>query len=152
MNQPAEGRSCPIHPSMGPYCSCPASRRVAGTGGSRPGGEQKPVPKHGFMKHMGYTVGKQGLPASERRTILRRCFASSVPVWFPEDYRDEWGLPETERRLRKMVDFLGGVMEWARARADWQTMQRAIEEWEADRTWLRTDMSSEARRVGLFQS
>ena len=94
------------------------------------------------MKHMGYTVGKQGLPASERRTILRRCFASSVPGWFPEDYRDEWGLPETERRLRKMVAFFEGEMELARVRANWQAMRQAIEDWEADRTWLRTEYGS----------
>ena len=54
--------SCPKHPSMGPYCSCLANRSE-----SRPRSAakrlSKTVPDYGYMKDMGYTVGKDGLAA-----------------------------------------------------------------------------------------
>ena len=161
-------RSCPKHPSMGPYCSCLANRPIGLNGTLQMGrsmvgltidnpelgrlpsraaktlqgleGERgKTVPEFGYMRHMGYTVGKGAPPERERRAILNRCVEGSVPSSFPKSYAAEWGPPGTRRRMHKMMNFLGGQAEWASARANREAMQQAIADWEADLRWLLTE-------------
>lgn len=92
----------------------------------------------GMLKYMGYRVGKTGMPAPERRAVLRRVFELPLPRpkhLFSHDYVDSWGDPRTQGRLREIA------YEIARFAKDRRAMRNppwaAIEDWEDDLEWLR---------------
>ena len=74
----------------------------------------------------------------ERHDILKRCFSFSIPSKFSESYKAEWGQPETKDRMSKMTAFLKGQINGALARKE-QDLRQAIEDWNADLRWLRTE-------------
>jgi hypothetical protein len=61
-------------------------------------------PTVGFLRAMGYTVGRNGRSRSERRRVLRRIYGAPVPANFDANYRAEWGQPSTCARLKKMAN------------------------------------------------
>jgi len=95
-------------------------------------------PKTRVLKELGYAVGKtNGKLPCERQQILRTAFTSELTKVlskkylhycqksFP-DYMEEWGKPQSERRLIKMRDYLATLckrqkkLRHAEAAADYQ--------------------------------
>ncbi|MGV0581389.1 hypothetical protein ABQE56_22220 [Mycolicibacterium elephantis] len=94
-------------------------------------------PERGVLKLMGYAVGKSGLPADERRSILRQTYEvelvpSSAQV---AAYLQGWGPPRSRQRLMAMRDSISRALRNAQShrRADYSA---AIADWEADLAWL----------------
>lgn len=100
----------------------------------------------GYLKYLGYTVGVNGLPSSERKRILARAYSSDLPSHFPESEVKQWGLPSTCRRLKKCADCLASFARNLK-RKDMKNARKArrgeysqgVIDWERDLTWLKSE-------------
>ncbi len=91
----------------------------------------------GYLKYCGYTVGKYGLPVHERRRLLEKsAYFGDVPGVFPASYMGEWGRPGSAMRLQKMAGTIANLCKNSKKRRN-PAYRRAIEEWEADLSWLK---------------
>ena len=90
----------------------------------------------GFLKYLGYAVGRSGGSEDERRNVLRKAYnAQQLPSFFPADYRGEWGRHRSSVRLQKMAYSIASFCRNAKRRP--HAMEIAINDWEADLDWLR---------------
>lgn len=105
-------------------------------------------PKKGALGLLGYKVGRTGLSVHMRQTILRLVFQidltdilASLPSW----YTEEWGDPDSARRLEKMADSISSFCRNAkrRQRRSSHQMDPSIEDWESDLDWLRENFYDE---------
>jgi hypothetical protein len=103
-----------------------SSRRSGNLGGMEP---ESP------LKAMGYRVGKQGLPAAQRQTLLHAAFSGPIPKVGGADYMSEWGDPGTAKRLKKIATAIASFCRNMKHREN-QSVQ-AIEDWEDDLRWLK---------------
>jgi hypothetical protein len=96
---------------------------------------------------MGYHVGRNGLPAAERRQILSQVFEVELVSTSPEteDYIREWGEPHSRYRVGKMTRCLGGFIKLAERRTT-ADMSESIADWESDLAWLNSNLWPKARR------
>lgn len=94
-------------------------------------------PSSGVLSKMGYHVGMTGLPAEERREILRKVVNVSLVGTTPRSqaYVRDWGGPRSEMRISKIASSLGAFASLARGRRDNTTP--AVTDWEQDLRWLR---------------
>jgi hypothetical protein len=52
--------------------------------------------ERGFLKYLGYVVGRSGGSEDERHEVLRKAYTTQrLPSFFPPDYRSEWGRPRS---------------------------------------------------------
>ena len=59
------------------------------------------------LRHLGYIVGKKGLSKLKRQQFLKGYLGVLLPNdLFPKDYLDEWGEPNSAKRLKRMMWFL----------------------------------------------
>jgi hypothetical protein len=106
---------------------------VHGGGGSE---LQADWPQLGFLKYLGYAVGRSGGSEDERHDVLRKAYtAQRLPSVFPPEYRSEWGRPRSSVRLHKMAYSIATFCRNAKRRP--HAMEIAIAEWEEDLEWLR---------------
>lgn len=94
-------------------------------------------PDPGVLKQMGYRVGRSGLGASRRRSILEKVYGARLVAtsMHTAGYVREWGEPNTRARATKIERALAGFVSNARRReAD---MSEAIDDWESDLAWLK---------------
>lgn len=97
----------------------------------------KELSPEGMLSIMGYSVGQSGdLTDQERRRLLDHIFSENLPVIPSVASRNEWGDPETPKRLKKMANCLASFCRNAKRRSD-RDMDLAIARWEADLRYLR---------------
>jgi hypothetical protein len=90
----------------------------------------------GMLSYLEYHVGRShDLAPKVRRAILERVFSGKLPAVFPKGYMDQWGEPQTSRRLHKMAECIAAFARNFKRRDD-DRLDQAIREWEADLTWL----------------
>jgi hypothetical protein len=87
------------------------------------------------LKVMKYCVGKQGLPAAERRQVLYDAFVGDLPRVGGAAYMSEWGDPGTAKRLKKIATAIASFCRNMKYRAT--PSVEAIEDWEDDLRWLK---------------
>ena len=91
--------------------------------------------KVGLLKHMGYSVGRSGLPGGDRQRILKAAFTDALPKVIPPEDLAEWGAPRSAERLRKIACSLAAFCRNARRRS--RPPEQAIKDWEQDLRWLK---------------
>jgi hypothetical protein len=94
-------------------------------------------PDIGFLKKMGYAVGRSGATVLKRRRILDEVYLRRVPTSFAESYRSEWGMPETGKRLQKMAEAIATFARNARQKNQRVHMDEAITDYESDLAYLK---------------
>lgn len=105
--------------------------------GSRSGASQVPgFRSEGMLSYLEYRVGKEaGNPAAVRQSILARVFEGKLPRVFEPSHMDEWGIPGSARRLRKMAESLAAFARNFK-RQDEDRYDEAIRQWEQDLEFL----------------
>jgi hypothetical protein len=95
------------------------------------------APEHdlGVLGAMGYRVGLKGLDTALRRSLLGTVYHKRLQVNLPGDYLEEWGQPQTARRLKKLANTLASLTRNMKRRE--RPSQEAIEQWQADLEFLR---------------
>lgn len=89
----------------------------------------------GVLSFFGYRVGKsQGLNCNHRQVLLMEIFNAVIPPFFPLPYLQEWGMPGTSSRLKKMANTIAAEVRNAKRRT--ADIDQAISEWEADLLYL----------------
>lgn len=92
----------------------------------------------GLLKYMGYTVGVNGLPDTERRRILADAFARDLSEFesiSDKSYLLEWGEPSTAKRLHKIAESIAAFCRSMRSRSN--ASPQAVADWDADLNWLK---------------
>ncbi|MFA0167856.1 hypothetical protein AB4565_06540 [Vibrio breoganii] len=92
-------------------------------------------PQVGMLKAVGYTVGQNGLALSVRTKLLTNVYVQELPKVDSQSYVDEWGAPESSRRLKKMAETLAALARNAKRKE--ANMSYAIRDWEHDLAWLK---------------
>lgn len=92
-------------------------------------------PAEGVLHACGYSVGKHGRPAMQRRAVLDRVLRLPFDRLPAVENRDEWGAAESSQRLAKMLSCLTTFADNARRKKN--PPRDAITDWESDRAWLR---------------
>lgn len=94
--------------------------------------------KLGFLKYLGYAVGRSGRSTEDRQAILREAYiAQRLPPVFPAWHRREWGRRRSSARLHKIARTIASLCRKAKRRPD--KMEIAISQWEHDLDWLRAN-------------
>ena len=94
------------------------------------------VYQRGLLKHLTYQVGGAGLPTEARRTILDRVLKSKLPMINSVAYIEEWGQPNSSRRLKKLAESLAAFCRNAK-RNDPIRRAASISDWENDLAYLK---------------
>lgn len=93
--------------------------------------------EQGLLKHCGYRVGAKGLPANQRRQILDDIFLRPLPSTIDNNsYLNEWGQPNTAKRLKKLAESIAAFTRNAKRR-NTSSLDKAIQDWEDDLTYLK---------------
>lgn len=90
----------------------------------------------GLLSHYGYKVGINGLSARERWEILDRVFLNPLLTMDNTAYLNEWGEPNSEKRLKKLANSIAAFTRNAKRRKRGNFGQ-AIADWEADLAYLK---------------
>ncbi|WP_349269884.1 hypothetical protein MPNTM1_00393 [Mycolicibacterium parafortuitum] len=103
-------------------------------------------PTTGVLGFLGYRVGRTGLGETARRGILAEALSVELVAGSPAAtaYIAEWGPPNSNRRLQKMVNSLSAFARSARRRS--ADFSQAIADWESDLNWLRATYGASLRR------
>lgn len=92
--------------------------------------------QEGLLSFVGYRVGKtHGVPRIKRQQILDCVIFNTLPRVNSQEYMDEWGHPRTAQRLRKLAEALASFTRNAK-RKNSRSMEFAIDDWEADLSYL----------------
>ena len=86
------------------------------------------------MSALGYRVGHKGLPAHQRRRILRRVVSLPFEELPKVDGVEEWGEADSFERLGKLANCLASFARTAHRRLS--PPKEAIDDWESDLEWL----------------
>lgn len=93
------------------------------------------LPPEGLLGHLGYTVGEQGLGTFDRQTILDKVYEmETLPQVSNQMYREQWGEPETAKRLKKMAWSIATFRKNHLRQPN--TYAKAIRHWEKDLGYL----------------
>lgn len=93
--------------------------------------------ERGMLAHLGYHVGKNGLPPKKRRGLLNSILESeTLPRINSKQYVLEWSTSGSSVRLRKMAESIAAFCRNAKRRKN-ATMSESIRSWEADLAWLK---------------
>lgn len=94
----------------------------------------------GLLGSMGYHVGEDAAPESERRAILAQVFQAhqlNFPKELPDRYKNGWGLAGSAQRLRKIVDSISFFSKaYIGKHGD---EHAAVEHWRSDLAWLKRE-------------
>lgn len=71
-------------------------------------------PEVGLLRFMGYTVGTNGIGQHRRKEILDAAFNSILPNVNTRNYMEEWGSPDTAKRLRKIAESIAAFIRNAK--------------------------------------
>jgi hypothetical protein len=84
----------------------------------------------------GYKAGKTGLELTERRLLLSAFFERTLPDIVEQIHGDDYGDPESSRRLRKMANVIAAICRNFK-RNDAHRYQFAITDYEMDLKYLK---------------
>ena len=98
--------------------------------------DPKEWPEESPLKHMGYKVGANGLSRGKRREILEDAYKGDVPNVFSPEYMEDWGSPDSSKRLHKMARSIASHARNAKKK-NTGSMYTAILDWEGDLAWLK---------------
>jgi hypothetical protein len=93
--------------------------------------------EHGVLSFLGYKVGQKGVTEKSRREILDYAVHKRLPNVDSKEYIQEWGMPATTVRLKKLAESLAAFARNAK-RKQTADMEQAIREWEADLEYLQS--------------
>ena len=89
------------------------------------------------LRHLGYIVGKKGLTRFKRQQFLKGYLGVSLPTHiFPTDYLDEWGEPNSTKRLNRMINHLEANANRCENN-DYNRYHKAICDWREDASFLK---------------
>ena len=92
-------------------------------------------PQVGFLKYMGYKVGSSGIKdAARRREVLKRTFQNELPNVNSRAYMEEWGSPNSSKRLQKIANSIAAFCSLNKRKDS--PSELAISHWEEDLNWL----------------
>ena len=94
----------------------------------------------GLLRQCGYKVGVSGLPENQRRQILDSVFLQPLAFLDDTTYLNEWGEPNTSRRLQKLAESIAAFTRNAKRRKkrrNMNSLSKAIQDWEADLAYLK---------------
>jgi len=101
-----------------------------------------PPPGVGLLKHMGYSVGRDGVEdTNQRQMILGGVFFVHLPdARSPSDsaYLAQWGSPQSARRLQKMAECIATFCCLQKRKTNPSTI--SVVRWEADLEWLKNTL------------
>jgi hypothetical protein len=91
------------------------------------------IPATGMLATLGYHVGSaQGEKACIRRRILKHILERQLPMVSSRQYTEEWGLPNSSKRYRKLIQFFHGQLNNPANSAH----EQAMIEWSEDLGWV----------------
>ena len=95
----------------------------------------------GLLGACGYNTGKNGLVKRQRQRLLRRIYKCELPAksdTLPKKYLDEWGAPQTAKRLSKLANTLATLTrnEKRKKRGDFA---KSIADKENDLSYLKSN-------------
>ena len=95
------------------------------------------APAMGFLSYLGYKVGLNGRKKNQRYLALERALTETLPDRvFDDDYINQWGNPNTAKRLQKIANNIAWFCRNMRKRNN-PNDQDAIDDWESDLQWLK---------------
>ncbi len=90
----------------------------------------------GYLKWAGYRAGMGAPAASDRRMVLHTCYrVDALPLVFPQWYREQWGPPGSQARLRKIAESIAAFCKNQLKKRS--PSEAAIEHWRSDLEWLK---------------
>lgn len=92
-------------------------------------------PQVGMLKGVGYSVGANGLPTTERRELLSKIMSQQLPYVTSHAYRREWEEPNSTARLKKLANTIANLVKNSKRSSNNTSV--AISEWEEDLKWLK---------------
>jgi hypothetical protein len=103
------------------------------------------APAKGFLGYLGYKVGLNGSKKSQRYLALERALTENLPHGiFDNYYIMQWGNPNTAKRLQKMANNIATFCRNMKRRNN-PNDQDAIDDWESDLNWLKTNFYQKSR-------
>jgi hypothetical protein len=92
----------------------------------------------GMLSYVGYKVGISGLDEPTRRHTLRAVFTQRIPNLVSFQYMQEWGEPNSGKRLKKLAESIAAFTRNAKrnGRASYKS---SIEQWEQDLKFLKNE-------------
>jgi hypothetical protein len=121
-----------LDPEDGEYFKWPTTDVSDGDGSV----QAKDWLKEGMLQVLGYKVGRTaGIGTETRHQILHQVFSGSLPPAFPRSYIQQWSVPNSAARLKKMAETIAAFVRNSKRRRD-QKMVTAVEEWEEDLKFL----------------
>jgi len=87
-------------------------------------------PEIGVLAICGYHVGNLGENKVKRRIILEFIMHNELPKISNPNYMNEWGLPNSTKRLKKLITSLRAFIDDKKKFG--HKMDKAIREWEED--------------------
>ncbi len=117
--------------------AAPPAWRLIARPSERSGRTGRGLRDESAMHRCGYLVGEtHGLSLAARHALLDRFFTEALPGVIKAEYGDEYGAPWSEKRLRRMANFMEFNIERFR-RQDPAHFGAAVEAWQADLEYLR---------------
>lgn len=99
---------------------------------------------HSPLAYVGYKVGKtHGLLLQERRRRLRACFQIDILPQLADKYQT-WGPPVTSQKLISMCPHITMLADMRRERRNYEV---AVNDWETDVEWFKSEHESSAVRL-----
>lgn len=95
---------------------------------------------------LGYKVGRSGIARDARRRILSTAFLGPLPPVQNPGYMEEWGAPNTGKRLKRIANHLNSLILRNLERSDRDSIKDAINDWEEDLDWLKDRYYNGARK------
>jgi hypothetical protein len=96
------------------------------------------IPATGMLASLGYHVGSAlGEKACVRRKILKHVLERQLPMVSSRQYTEEWGLPKSSKRYRKLNQFFHGQLSNPANSGH----ERAMIEWSEDLEWVQQQYS-----------
>ena len=92
-------------------------------------------PEQGLLSYMGYCVGTNGIPQSERLGLLNYIYYQELPNVNDPEYMNGWGTPRTGPRLQKMANSIASFIRMAKRRS-LASLGPAIRDWTDDLEYL----------------
>ena len=92
--------------------------------------------EEGILRRYGYKVGINGLSEKERWKILDRVFLNPLLEINDTVYLNEWGKPNSEKRLKKLANSIAAFIRNAKRR-NTGNLGQAIQHWETDLAYLK---------------
>ena len=97
-------------------------------------------PELGILGICGYHVGNQSKDEKYRRQILDYIVLSELPKIGSPVYMDEWGLPNSSKRMEKLIRVLSSLKR-KKSAINYKQFEKAIIEWGEDLEYIKRKFS-----------